>query len=454
MIGKLLPGAASVNTMNIVIAEPSRLYQAALENIFLPYVTCLDIVASGVKALEICSSKPVDLICVSYYLQDMDGIEFIAQIRKQPLGETIPILVITSKNTQELASNTIRNGATEIFHKENLAALEKYLSVFAEHARQQSQLSGNILFIHSDMAQAYEILEYFNKTRLHFVHFASADLAADMARVAEFDMVITNALLSGAMTSRALIREIREINDKMYRVPILAIIDTDNISHRLELLRAGANDSIHQPILMEELSIRVKNLLQNKKLFDIVEDQRQQLEDLAIRDQLTGLFNRHYLLSIIDKILQESSRHKYPLSLLVLDIDWFKRINDSLGHSYGDLVLQGLANLLKKSFRGSDTPVRYGGEEFIVLLPHCSLDDAYIRAENLRQQIMELKPADISVTVSIGVSQARMSGETDFDTLFAAADKALYRAKQSGRNCSKTTRDVEEEVFWDSTLPI
>jgi len=420
--------------MNILIIEPSRLYQLTLEKIFRPYATTLHITESGEQAHQIHEKNPIDLICLSFYLQDMDGSDFIAQIRVQQWGETIPILMLTSKKDQEIAARTIRGGATEIFQKENFAALEKYLQIYAEHARQKASLAGDVLLIDSDMLQARDILDYFASTRLRFVHFTSAEQAADILRAAEFDMVITNAILSGNMTARALIREIREINDTMYRVPILAITEATNIAHKLELLRAGANDSVQKPILLEELSIRVKNMIQNKQLFDTVELQKQQLEELAIRDRLTGLYNRNYLLNIVSGILQESFRHQYPVSLLVLDLDHFKRVNDTLGHNSGDLVLKGIADLLLKNFRDSDKPIRYGGEEFLVLLPHCKLVDAVRRAESLREQISDLNPAGIPVTASLGATQTPLDRFVGFDQLFADADAALYEAKETGRN--------------------
>ncbi len=434
--------------MNILIIEPSRLLQYTLEKIFKPYATTLHITESGRQAREIQQQNPIDFICLSFYLQDMDGVDFISEVRTQEWGgETIPILMLTSKKDQKVAEQTIRGGATEIFQKDNLAALENYLQLYAEHARQQASLSGDVLLIDSDMIQAQEILDYFINTQLRFIHFTSAEQAADIVRAAEFDMVITNAILSGSMTARALIREIREINDTMYRVPILAITEATNVSQRLELLRAGANDSIQKPILLEELSIRVKSMIQNKQLFDTVELQKQQLEELAVKDPLTKLYNRHYLLHIIDDILRESFRHKFPVTLLVLDLDHFKQINDTWGHSSGDLVLQGIANLLLKTIRDSDKPIRYGGEEFLILLPHCKLDDGCKKAEKLRAQIEALNPAEIPVTVSIGVAQTSFGSHISFEQLFGSADKALYKAKAAGRNCVIASSDHEESSF-------
>lgn len=421
--------------MNILIVEPSKIVQRILNGIFSEYATNIFVSTTGADALGMYNEVSIDLICLSFYLSDMDGVQFVSAVRKLKFGETIPILMITSKKSQETTIKTLTDGVTEIFNKNNLDELKKYLKIFAEHARQQAQLEGSILLIDSNRKQASEIRTFFKDTRLKFISFTNAEEATVMARAAAFDLVITNVVLSGSMSGIALIREIREINDMMYRVPILAISAISNVSQKIELFRAGANDYIQQPIILEELSVRMKNLLLNKKLFDTVELQKEQLVELATRDQLTGLYNRHYLLSIAENLILESWRYKYPLSVLVIDLDHFKKVNDAHGHTAGDVVLKAVAELLLKTFRGCDTPVRFGGEEFIVLLPHCAKKDAIARAESCRLQISKLYPLSIPISASIGVSQTSPTAKTRYEELFSAADKAVYAAKACGRNC-------------------
>jgi two-component system, cell cycle response regulator len=421
--------------VNILIIEPSRIFQLMLENIVNAYATNVFISGSGTEALNIYKSVTIDLICMSFYLSDMDGIEFVSGVRKLKFGETVPILMITSKKSQETTVKSLNDGVTEIFRKNNLDELKKYLKLFVEHARQQAQIEGSILLIDSDQKQAADIRRFFEDTRLKFIHFTSAEEAEQIARSAEFDLVITNVVLGGNMSGLALIREIREINDTMYRVPILAISAISNVSQKIELFRAGANDYIQKPIILEELSVRMKNLLLSKKLFDTVELQKEQLEMMAIHDQLTGLYNRHYLIDIAERNVNESWRYKFPLSVLVVDLDHFKDVNDTHGHSTGDSVLKAVAGLLLKIFRGSDTAIRFGGEEFVILLPHCNGEEATARADALRLQISALCPNSIPITASIGISQTSPTIQLGFEELFAAADKAVYVAKGNGRNC-------------------
>ena len=421
--------------MKILIIEPSKIVQSILEETFRDYATVILKTTSGKEAVSMYKSVDIDLICTSYYLSDMDAVEFVTALRKLKFGETVPILMITSKKSQETSIKSLNDGVTEIFRKSDLNELKNYLKLFAEHARQQAQLEGNILLIDNDQEQALKIRNFFKNTKLKFVHLTTAEEAAQIARYAEFDLVITNAVLSGSMSGLALIRKIRKINDTMYRVPILVISAIPNVSQKIELFRAGANDYIEKPFILAELNVRMKNLIQSKKLFDTVEQQKEKMEKMAIRDQLTGLYNRHYLTNVADKYIEESWRHKFPLSIFVIDLDFFKKLNDTYGHPKGDLVLKAIANLLLKLFRGSDIAIRYGGEEFLILLPHCSGEDATNKAEHLRSQISELRPSSITVTASIGVSQTSTENKFTFSEILAAADKAVYLAKENGRNC-------------------
>lgn len=435
--------------MNILIIEPSKINRRQLEIIFAPYVTNLYITESGTEAVNIYQSASIDLVCLSFHLADMDGIDFVHKVRKLKWGETLPIVMITTEESQDDTINNLQNGGvTEVFRQDTLlSSLGGYLSTSAEYARQQAALTGTILIIDSDGHQADVICEFFKGTKLKFVCFDNAEQAADMARAAEFDLVITNVVLGEAMSGMALIREIREINETMYRVPILAITAKRNVSQKIELLRAGANDSIQKPVLMKELSVRMKNLLLNKKLFDIVELHKRQLKEMAFRDPLTNLYNRHHLIEVAGQILEDAHRHNYPVSLLVIDLDHFKKINDTHGHTTGDLVLKAIAELLKRTFRANDVPVRFGGEEFIIILPHCTGEEAIKKAQSLRLQIEELKPASITVSASIGVSQTLPDNRIEYEKLFATADEAVYSAKLKGRN-----RVVYLEPVVDKTI--
>jgi diguanylate cyclase (GGDEF)-like protein len=167
----------------------------------------------------------------------------------------------------------------------------------------------------------------------------------------------------------------------------------------------------------------------------VIEAQRDTAIIQSITDGLTGLYNRPYFDLSIDKMLSASKRYSHPLSIIMLDIDLFKQINDEHGHLAGDAVLKQLASILSSSIRNNDFAARYGGEEFVVLLPDTDIESAMMVAEKIREKIYKVyfEGVDHKVSISAGVSELSPSiGEAS--QLIANADAALYHAKRSGRN--------------------
>lgn len=149
-------------------------------------------------------------------------------------------------------------------------------------------------------------------------------------------------------------------------------------------------------------------------------------------DQLTNLYNRHSLFDIGPKYLCDAKRHEFPVSLVVIDLDHFKNVNDTHGHATGDDVLKSIGHVLKEQCRTEDFVARFGGEEFVMLLSHCDIDFAVTKAENLRKEVEAAQAAGLTITASLGV--AAMDENDDFNSLFEKADKAVYEAKETGRN--------------------
>jgi len=167
-------------------------------------------------------------------------------------------------------------------------------------------------------------------------------------------------------------------------------------------------------------------------------DANTRLEQLAITDHLTSLYNRHHFFSVVQHIFEEARRYKLPLCCFMIDADYFKNLNDDHGHQFGDHVLRVIADRLRRATRRSDVLARYGGEEFILAAPNTDLKTAAMLAERLRkciyQEIFVLGPAAARVTISVGYSGTEIVAANAFDDLLRAADKALYLAKQTGRN--------------------
>jgi diguanylate cyclase (GGDEF)-like protein len=190
--------------------------------------------------------------------------------------------------------------------------------------------------------------------------------------------------------------------------------------------------------LLHTIARASANTLHNAFLFSRVEDEKTRLENLAITDFLTGIYNVRYFYHHVIEEFHRSERYSLPISCLMLDIDYFKRINDTYGHKIGDLVLREFAQLLKNHSRKSDILARYGGEEFIIMLPQTSLQGAVAEAERMRNVVkvhmFKSLRNKVGITVSIGISSFPHPRIKTHDELISSADDALYEAKNSGRD--------------------
>ena len=226
-------------------------------------------------------------------------------------------------------------------------------------------------------------------------------------------------------------------NPELTNIPIVMLTSESDVSDVVKTFELGANDFISKPFTPSILRVRLKNMLQIKQLQDLLKDQRDKMEQMATRDPLTNLANRRsFRLSLKDEF-NRFIRYGDPMSLLIADLDHFKKINDTYGHPRGDAVLKETARIILDAMRTVDHVARFGGEEFVVIMPSTDLDGAYIAAQRVRAAIegnhFEGLPEIGALTVSIGVTTLLENVE-DMDGLIKMADDALYRAKANGRN--------------------
>ena len=221
-------------------------------------------------------------------------------------------------------------------------------------------------------------------------------------------------------------------------IPVIILTGMDDRERKIKGLEQGASDYITKPFDPEELVARVKVHLKIKKLQDELKRSNELLLELSNTDHLTGLFNRRYMMEALDKEVHRSSRKGGSLSLIILDIDNFKKVNDDFGHLQGDAVLQIVALQLQKELRSYDYAARYGGEEFVAILPDSSLKDALFVADRIRLavqgNIFSEPLAKLRLTVSLGVACFSSEHSLTGDGFIKLADDALYRAKANGRN--------------------
>jgi diguanylate cyclase (GGDEF)-like protein len=216
-----------------------------------------------------------------------------------------------------------------------------------------------------------------------------------------------------------------------FKYPILFIGET----FKGATVRAVAFDYIKTPVDNQELVVRVKNMLKIKEL-------RDKLKTLSTTDELTGLHNRKYLLERMEQEISRAKRYGNALSVLLFDLDFFKVVNDIYGYEWGDVLLRSIADKLKQLIRKEDILTRYGDEEFIVVLPNTTEDNAFLFAERFRKDIekMEFIPAGEEerhpITISGGISTFPCLPDTEEDanTIIRYAEHALYNAKKRGKN--------------------
>ncbi|MGE4166103.1 MAG: diguanylate cyclase, partial [Xanthobacteraceae bacterium] len=222
-------------------------------------------------------------------------------------------------------------------------------------------------------------------------------------------------------------------------IPVLAVTEADNNAKLVRGLEIGVNDYLIRPIDKSEMLARVRTQIKKKRYTERLRDNVQSSIEAAVTDVLTGLYNRRYMETHLTTLVEQSAARGKPISALVLDIDFFKAINDTHGHDAGDDVLREFALRMRKSIRNIDLACRYGGEEFVVVMPETDKAVATMVAERLRRKIasepfpIEGGAKSIEVTISIGIA-ALNSAEDNAAAVLKRADQALYRAKRDGRN--------------------
>lgn len=426
--------------MKALVVEPSILYRKIVKMQLTELGYEVVFTKTGQESIETLNADTFDVVIFAMFLPDMNGATFCLKIRSERKLQHIPAFMVTSSNDSDVLEKASSSGVTEIFHKDDFNRFADYLRTFTDKIEGEKKISGRILYVEDNLVVATITGRVLENLGLDVDHFMQAEEALEAFKENNYDLVITDVMLKDGMSGIGFTKVLREMEKDESAIPILALTGLDDVARRIELFRAGVNDYVSKPVVDEELIARVRNLISNKKLLDKVKQQQEQLLQMAMTDPLTKLNNRHYLMGITPQKISEAFRHKTPLSMIVIDLDKFKDVNDTYGHAAGDTVLREVGRLLVKESRTEDITVRFGGEEFLIVLSHCNEAHAITKAETLRKLFVELDPGGLHISGSFGVACLPMDFKSDFTGLFAAADEAVYKAKESGRNCVKVSQ--------------
>ncbi|MGE5892433.1 MAG: diguanylate cyclase [bacterium] len=291
-----------------------------------------------------------------------------------------------------------------------------------------------ILVVEDSKAQADVTKEFLANHGYEVTWAGNGASAMKEAKAGPFDVILLDLVLPD-INGKEVCRWLKQ-QEETKGVPVIMLTIKSSIEDKVSGIEAGADDYLPKPYNEIELNARIYAALRTKALQDELREKNRQVELLAITDPLTGLFNRRRVETVLEEEWKSVKRYQHPLSCLIIDIDHFKSINDTFGHKVGDTVLKEIADLIKGCLREVDTVARWGGEEFIVILPQTDPANAREASERIMEKILHHRfshTAGKRITVSIGISYYRPSLNAP-EKLVDAADMALYQAKSEGRN--------------------
>jgi two-component system cell cycle response regulator len=427
-------------TTRILIVDGSTVSRQILSRILQSEITKIEVdnCKSGAEAIQKLDQNQYDLITTALMLPDMDGLALCRNIRGSSSHKYTPVIVVSGDADDRLLQEGFKAGVTDYFDKSNgYKAFGDFIKSFIQR---NSNLVGHVLFIEDSKTAAAVICDILDRHGLKVTHADSAEFALELLEKQRYeeltenpvDLVITDFYLQGDLTGGDLLYAIRtRFHYSQQELPVLVITGNDDKKTQVEVFHAGGNDFVTKPILEEVIIARIRLLLLIRHQFEALKQQAESMRWIAATDSLTGVRSKRYLVDNGEEFIQNSAYH--PVWAMIIDLDNFKAINDELGHITGDHVLAELGAKLNKLFP-SDMVVRFGGEEFSILMKNQTQKEALQKTEKLRKDIEKLKPANVDLTVSIGLASMQDHPDSNLSQILALADKALFQSKDTGRN--------------------
>ena len=433
-------GRFQINS-RILVVDSSPSARAMITRSFENRATMIncDACGSAKEALEFMESTHYDLVTTSMMLPDMDGLKLCKKIRSNTKTRHIPVIIISGNADERLLREGFSAGVTDYFNKtRGHGELVNFISNYLERTIGSAH---RVMLVEDSTTVATLIKKILQKQGMRVTHFARAEEAFELLKSidsddepsAAFDIVVTDFHLEAEMTGGDLLYAIRtQLQKSPQELPVLVMTGNDSVEQQVEFFTAGANDFIVKPAVEQVLVARIKSLVLIRQQYLTLQRQKQQMELLSLTDNLTGTFNRRYLSEHGVKLAADSV--SLPMSVVILDIDHFKSVNDTHGHMKGDKVLINIAQCLRQNAPLNGVTIRYGGEEFCILMPGYSAEKAEAICEIIRNKGKLIDTDGINVSLSIGLSEINSNGIPDLETALNKADVALYSAKKNGRD--------------------
>ncbi len=436
-----------------------KLLEAKLASEYYDVVTA----SNGEEALKKVIADSPDIVLLDVMMPGMDGFEVCKRIKSNPDTAHIPVIMVTALTDAQDRVRGLESGADDFLSKplndialmarvRSLVRLKMTVDEWRTRERTALQLGVNddkpnvmtepvnnafVLVVDDQAFEVDKIKDTLRRDEDTVFDVATGLEAIELAKQQNLDLIIVSLNLAKEDGLR-LCSHLKS-NERTRSIPIVMIGIEDELQRVAQGLEMGAHDYILRPIDRNELLARVRTQLRRKRFQERLRSNFEISISMALTDPLTGLYNRRYFDVHMAKMLQKNEVSRKNMGVLMLDIDHFKSVNDTHGHSVGDEVLKAFAFRIKDCLRPFDLVARLGGEEFVVVLPDVSNDMAMLISERLRRSVCD-KPikcatatGDLSISTSIGGTLVDSSVHSVEDVM-KRADEALYAAKHGGRN--------------------
>ncbi|HMN71452.1 MAG TPA: PleD family two-component system response regulator [Rhodoblastus sp.] len=416
---------------------------------------------NGPEAIEACKAGLCDIVLLDVMMPGMDGFEVCARLKADPATSHIPVVMVTALDQAADRVRGLDCGADDFLTKpvdevaliarvKSLSRLKVTMDELRSRAAASARLgrsdpfvnasaadghNGRVLLVDDRMASSDRIIASLRGAQTVDVE-PNPQEALFRAAENPYDLIIVSLGLTNYDGLR-LCSQLRSL-ERTRALPVLTIADLEDRPKILRGLDLGVNDYLVRPIDRNELIARVRTQVRRKRYAESLRNNVEQAIEMAVVDALTGLNNRRYFDMHLSTLLDLAAQEAKPLSLLVLDIDFFKKINDTYGHDAGDEILRALAGRVRRAVRSVDLVCRLGGEEFVIVMPETPIDVAGRVAERVRRAVeaepFNVKEGQVAVPVTISIGIADRGSDANPDFIYKSADKALYESKATGRN--------------------